>query len=31
MNLRTLAKKLKIIEIPKVATIAEEVKHGMIE
>ena len=31
MHLRTLAKKLKIIEISKVATIEEEVKHGMRE
>ena len=31
MNLKTLAKKLKMIEIPKVTTIVEEVKHGMRE
>ena len=31
MNLRTLAKKLKIIKIPKVETIAEGVKHEMRE
>ena len=31
MNLRTLAKKLKMIEISKVSTIAEEVKQGIIE
>ena len=31
MNLRKLAKKLKMIDIPKVSIISEEVKNGMRE